>query len=72
MHLNPEEAVLAHKDLNSYQSIAIHHSTFQLTLEGIDQPKSELQAALKKHQVSTEKFVTPKFGKKIIINSENL
>ena len=38
MHLNPAEAVAAHKDLKSEQSLGIHFGVFQLTWEGIDQP----------------------------------
>ncbi len=33
MHMDPEEAVWAHKDLNSKQSIGMHFGTFQLTNE---------------------------------------
>lgn len=47
-HINPEEAVQAHHDLKSRYSVGIHHSTFQLTDEGIDEPRLELQKALAK------------------------
>ena len=46
MHLNPSEAVAAHKDLKSEQSLGIHFGVFQLTWEGIDQPVIDLGAAL--------------------------
>lgn len=48
MHVNPAEAVLAHKDLRSKISVAMHHGTFQLTDEAIDAPVKDLEAALAK------------------------
>jgi L-ascorbate metabolism protein UlaG (beta-lactamase superfamily) len=46
VHLNPEEAVQAHLDLQSQQSLGIHFGVFQLTWEAIDQPLQDLDAAL--------------------------
>jgi len=68
VHLNPEQAVIAHRDLGSQLSIAIHHSTFQLTYEGIDTPKRELQTALQKYSITAENFIAPAFGKTIRTN----
>lgn len=59
-HMNPEEAVLAHIDLNSKFSIGMHFGTFQLTNEGINDPEIELKAAMIKHNVKN--FKVPKFG----------
>ena len=42
----PWEAVQAHQDLESRQSIGMHFGTFQLSSEAIDQPKIDLEAAL--------------------------
>ena len=42
-HMNPEEAVKAHAQLESRTSLAIHHGTIQLTDEAIDAPVKELQ-----------------------------
>src|SRR5499427_7122535 len=39
VHMNPEEAVQAHLDLEASQSVAMHFGTFQLTAEGIDEPE---------------------------------
>ena len=44
VHMNPEEAVRAHKILGAKTSIAIHHGTFQLADEGPDTPKKQLSA----------------------------
>jgi len=57
VHLNPHEAVQAHSDLNSNLSVAIHFGTFQLTLEGVDQPVTDLKAALKKQQFDEDRFL---------------
>lgn len=42
-HMNPEEAVKAHEDLNSTHSIGMHFGTFQLTDEKIDEPLVRLK-----------------------------
>ena len=47
VHLAPEEAVQAHEILAAETSIAIHHGTFQLSDEKIDQPKEQLLACAK-------------------------
>ena len=57
-HLNPAEAVQAHLDLKSRQSIGIHFGTFQLTEEEIDAPVRELGAALAKANLAPKSFVT--------------
>ena len=46
IHMNPADAVQAHVDLNSKQSLGIHFGVFQLTYEAIDAPEQELTKAL--------------------------
>lgn len=41
-HVNPEEAVLIHKDLKSSKSVAVHWGTFPLGFEPWYQPKLDL------------------------------
>ncbi len=62
IHLDPDQAVTAHQDLNSELSIGIHFGTFQLTTEGIDDPIFKLIEARQKHNVSDDDFVTLDFG----------
>jgi L-ascorbate metabolism protein UlaG (beta-lactamase superfamily) len=64
-HVNPEEAVLAHIDLQSQKSIGIHYGTFQLTAEGYEEPQRALKTALLKNKISEDAFVTPEFGQTI-------
>ncbi|HKQ60259.1 MAG TPA: MBL fold metallo-hydrolase [Candidatus Polarisedimenticolaceae bacterium] len=56
LHMNPEEAVQAHLDLESRQSLAMHFGTFQLTPEGIDAPLAALDLALDEHGVPRGRF----------------
>ena len=56
IHLNPEEAVQAHKDLNSQQSLGIHFGVFQLTWEPVDQPVTDLNASLEANRIDAERF----------------
>lgn len=62
VHLNPEEAVLAHRDLRSEFSIGIHFGTFQLTYEAIDQPVIDLHKALASHAIPATAFQVMQVG----------
>jgi len=46
VHMNPEEAVRAHVDLDAGTSVGIHFGTFRLTDEGQDEPVAALGRAL--------------------------
>lgn len=62
-HMNPAEAVEAHKTFNAQVSIGIHFGTFaSLTDEGIDQPLIDLEVALKEAEVNPDRFITLGFG----------
>jgi len=43
-HMDPEDAVLAHKDLQSKMSFGMHFGVFQLTDEPIDEPIEKLNS----------------------------
>ena len=66
-HMNPEEAVKSHIDLESGFTIGMHFGTFQLTDEAIDTPEKELQLALLKYNITKEKFIAPVFGQQFRI-----
>lgn len=61
-HMNPEDAVLAHKDLGEPYTTAIHFETFRLTNEGFSDPSMLLAEACKKFSVSQERFRVLKSG----------
>jgi L-ascorbate metabolism protein UlaG (beta-lactamase superfamily) len=62
IHMNPAEAVRAHQDLGSRQSIGMHFGTFQLTAEAIDQPQADLKRALSECGIPESEFVTLEEG----------
>ena len=66
IHMNPSEAVQAHRDLESRQSIGMHHGTFQLTTEAIHQPVIDLKAALEAQDVDERAFVTQPQGETVV------
>jgi L-ascorbate metabolism protein UlaG (beta-lactamase superfamily) len=58
VHMNPEEAVQAHRALGARRSVGMHFGTFQLTDEAIDAPEKALAAS----GVAAEEFSTHGFG----------
>jgi L-ascorbate metabolism protein UlaG (beta-lactamase superfamily) len=62
VHMNPAEAVRAHRDLGVPHSIGMHFGTFQLTSEGIDDPVSDLAAARDASQIAPAAFTTLAHG----------
>lgn len=50
VHINPEEAVKAHRILGSQTSVAIHFGSFALADEGQDEPVRALAEALDDHE----------------------
>jgi L-ascorbate metabolism protein UlaG (beta-lactamase superfamily) len=62
IHMNPEDAVLAHQDMKSKHSIASHFDTFQLADEGFNQAVGDLIKAKTKYKISDEEFIVPSVG----------
>lgn len=67
MHMNPAEAVQAHRDLGSAQSVGMHFGTFQLTAEAIDAPLHALDAALRESALDGSEFRTLEFGESLSV-----
>ncbi|BAN46558.1 MBL fold metallo-hydrolase [Metapseudomonas resinovorans] len=61
-HMNPDDAVQAHRQLGSRSSLAIHFGTFNLTDEGQFAPPRDLRKALKEWQVDANDFRLPTPG----------
>jgi L-ascorbate metabolism protein UlaG (beta-lactamase superfamily) len=62
VHMNPEEAVQAHLDLEASQSVGMHFGTFPMTTEGIDEPLRALERARREKNVPPSRFRTLGFG----------
>ena len=65
-HMDPKEAVKAHYDLKSKNSIGMHWGTFQLTNEGRLRPKEYFQ------KKPVENFVVPENGDCFILTENKL
>ena len=61
-HMNPDDAVQAHRQLASQNSMAIHFGTFNLSDEEQFAPVMALAAALHEHQVPEAEFRAPQPG----------
>jgi L-ascorbate metabolism protein UlaG (beta-lactamase superfamily) len=55
-HMNPADAVRAFADLQAECAIGIHWGTFQLTNEAVEQPVTDLAAALAEAGIEPERF----------------
>ncbi|MEN9722481.1 MAG: hypothetical protein RJB38_467 [Pseudomonadota bacterium] len=67
-HMNPDDAVRAHIDLRSRQSLAIHFETLQLTDEGFEEPREALALALRTHLIPESVFRAPEGGETLILH----
>ncbi|MGH9347334.1 MAG: MBL fold metallo-hydrolase [Vicinamibacterales bacterium] len=66
-HMNPDEAVRAHRDLQSRLSVAMHFGCFHLADEGIEEPVRELGRALERHAVPASAFRVLEPGESLAI-----
>ena len=62
MHVNSDEAVRAHRDLNARYSVGMHWGTFRLTDERLDEPPRKLAEALSAAGIPPERFFLMKHG----------
>ena len=61
-HIDPQEAVQIHRDLQAKRSVAIHWGVFELTDEALDQPPKDLAVASKKQQLKADEFTVMAIG----------
>jgi len=61
-HLSPEEAVIAHLDLNSEKSIAMHFDTFKLGMENYNDAIKDLSIAKAKDHIKDDAFMVMNVG----------
>nr|XP_033815516.1 N-acyl-phosphatidylethanolamine-hydrolyzing phospholipase D isoform X1 [Geotrypetes seraphini] len=70
-HVNPEEAVRIHIDVQSKSSVAIHWGTFALANEYYLDPPFKLSEALERYGLKTEDFFVLKHGESRDLNINN-
>lgn len=70
IHMNPAEAVMAHKVLGAFLSIGMHFGTFQLSSEAIDQPQKDLVEEIEKQAISRNSFMTLHEGETKIFRAD--
>lgn len=70
-HVNPEEAVQIHLDLNAKRSIGVHWGTFDLTDESLDQPPKDLALARAAKKLPQEAFDVMAIGQTLKLPRRN-
>lgn len=65
-HMDPAEAVMAHRELGSSVSVAAHWGTFQLTDEGLEEPVRALAEARLAHGLAKTAFQAPLPGETVL------
>ncbi len=66
-HLDPGQAVQAHLDLRSQQSLGIHYGTFELADDGQTQPVDDLMLAMQAHNLDNARFTAAAFGSAVTV-----
>ena len=67
-HVNPEEAVMIHQDINARYSVGIHWGTFIMTDEPVEEPPKRLLVALEKAGISEENFFVMEHGETKVLD----
>jgi len=62
MHVNPEEAVKIHQDVQARYSVGMHWGTFRLTDEPFDEPPKRLATAVKSAGIAADRFFVMQHG----------
>lgn len=70
-HVNPEEAVQIFEALNPAVALGIHWGTFQLTFEGIDEPRQRLAALRRERGIRDDRFVAVEAGQSFSVPASN-
>lgn len=66
-HVNPEEAYEIHKDLRSKRSLGIHHGTFRLTSEAVQEPREKFLQLVKTYALPEKSLFTLHAGEHVEI-----
>ena len=71
-HINPEEAIKIHEDVQANKSIGMHWGTFQLSAEPIDEPKNLIEQAVTRKRIESGEFITMAIGESITITNTSI
>ncbi|XP_036812451.1 N-acyl-phosphatidylethanolamine-hydrolyzing phospholipase D isoform X1 [Oncorhynchus mykiss] len=69
-HVDPEEAVQIHKDIQARHSLAIHWGTFALAYEFYLEPPVRLREAMEKNGLNVEHFFVLNHGESRVLNTD--
>lgn len=64
-HVDPEQAVKIHIDINSKKSVGVHWGTFALANEFYLEPKTKLAEEVKKLNLKEGSFITIEHGETV-------
>ncbi|XP_012928963.1 LOW QUALITY PROTEIN: N-acyl-phosphatidylethanolamine-hydrolyzing phospholipase D-like [Heterocephalus glaber] len=70
-HVDPEEAIRIHTDVQAKKSVAIHWGTFALCCRHYLEPPVKLSEALERYGLKTEVFFVLKHGESRYLNTDN-
>jgi L-ascorbate metabolism protein UlaG (beta-lactamase superfamily) len=71
IHVNPEEAVRIHKDVEARTSIGMHFGTFPLADDGMREAVEDLEKAGKKYGLRDNEFITLVEGETMKVESQS-
>ncbi|HEX8215340.1 MAG TPA: MBL fold metallo-hydrolase [Allosphingosinicella sp.] len=66
-HVNPEEAVAIFEALKPTAALGVHWGTFQLTFEGIDEPRQRLARLRRERGIADNRFIATEAGQSFTI-----
>jgi len=66
IHMQPEETMLAHRDVRGRWLVPIHNGTFDLAMHGWTEPMERIQALAARDGISV---CTPRFGEPVRMNA---
>jgi L-ascorbate metabolism protein UlaG (beta-lactamase superfamily) len=66
-HINPEEAVGIFEALDPTAALGVHWGTFQLTFEGIDEPRQRLAKLRRERAIAADRFVATEAGQSFTV-----
>lgn len=68
-HVDPEDAVRIHIDIQTKRSVGIHWGTFALANEHYLEPPAKLKEALERYGLQSEDFFVLKHGESRYLNT---